>query len=61
MSSCLLRRHDDVMFLQSIAADFSVEKDSAKAGKCRERGNSSFKTRDYTAAARHYSQVKGNY
>lgn len=50
-----------MMFLQSIAADFSVEKDSAKAGKCRERGNSSFKTRDYTAAARHYSQVKGNY
>lgn len=46
------------MFLESIAADFSVEKDSVKAGKCRERGNSSFKTRDYTAAARHYSQVK---
>lgn len=48
---------DDLDFLQSISTGFSVEKDPELAAKCRERGNSSFKTRDYTAAALHYSQV----
>lgn len=35
-----------------------MQKDPEKSARCRERGNSSFKSRDYTAAALHYSQVK---
>lgn len=44
--------------MESISADYSVQKDEERAAKCRERGNSSFKTRDYREAALHYSQVK---
>ncbi|KAM9348360.1 SET and MYND domain-containing protein 4 [Symphorus nematophorus] len=51
-----LTTQDDVDFVQSISAGHSVQKDTEKAAKCRERGNCSFKTRDYTAAALHYSQ-----
>uniref|UniRef100_A0A3B5AND1 Protein-lysine N-methyltransferase SMYD4 n=1 Tax=Stegastes partitus TaxID=144197 RepID=A0A3B5AND1_9TELE len=47
---------DDVDFLQSVSAGYSVQKDTEEAAKCRERGNSSFKARNYTAAALHYSQ-----
>ncbi|KAF1378477.1 hypothetical protein PFLUV_G00190950 [Perca fluviatilis] len=51
-----LTTQDDLDFVQSISAGYSVEKDAEQAAKCRERGNSSFKTRDYTAATLHYSQ-----
>ncbi|XP_070839293.1 SET and MYND domain-containing protein 4 [Chaetodon trifascialis] len=51
-----LTTQDDLDFVQSISAGCSVQKDTQQAAKCRERGNSSFKTRDYTAAALHYSQ-----
>nr|XP_046267475.1 SET and MYND domain-containing protein 4 [Scatophagus argus] len=54
--SLTLTTQDDLDFLQSISAGYSVQKDTEQAAKCRERGNSSFKTRDYTAAALHYSQ-----
>lgn len=57
MSSSLRYRQKDLEYLQRIAADFSVEKDPEKAAQCRERGNTCFKSRDYTAAARHYSMV----
>ncbi|KAF7663005.1 hypothetical protein LDENG_00220730 [Lucifuga dentata] len=46
----------DLDFLQSISTGFSIQKDTEQAAKCREKGNSSFKTRNYTAAALHYSQ-----
>ncbi|XP_071362305.1 SET and MYND domain-containing protein 4 [Trachinotus anak] len=51
-----LASQDDLDFLQSISAGYSVQKDTGQATKCRERGNSSFKSRDYAAAALHYSQ-----
>ncbi|XP_040005626.1 SET and MYND domain-containing protein 4 [Xiphias gladius] len=51
-----LTTQDDLDSLQSISARHSVQKDTEQAAKCRARGNSSFKTRDYTAAALHYSQ-----
>uniref|UniRef100_A0A3B5AAR6 Protein-lysine N-methyltransferase SMYD4 n=1 Tax=Stegastes partitus TaxID=144197 RepID=A0A3B5AAR6_9TELE len=51
-----LTTQDDVDFLQSVSAGYSVQKDTEEAAKCRERGNSSFKARNYTAAALHYSQ-----
>ncbi|KAF3705739.1 SET and MYND domain-containing protein 4 [Channa argus] len=51
-----LTTKEDLDFLQSISAGYSVQKDAQQAAKCRERGNSSFKTRDYAAAALHYSQ-----
>ncbi|XP_040907574.1 SET and MYND domain-containing protein 4 isoform X2 [Toxotes jaculatrix] len=51
-----LTTQDDLDFLQSISVRYSVQKDTEQAAKCRERGNSCFKTRDYTAAAQHYSQ-----
>ncbi|XP_045896702.1 SET and MYND domain-containing protein 4 [Micropterus dolomieu] len=54
--SLTLTTQDDLDFLQSISAGHSVQKHTEQAAKCRERGNSSFKTRDYTAAALHYSQ-----
>ncbi|XP_059206990.1 SET and MYND domain-containing protein 4 isoform X2 [Centropristis striata] len=54
--SLTLTTQDDVDFLQSISAGHSVQKDAEQAAKCRERGNCSFKSRDYTAAALHYSQ-----
>uniref|UniRef100_A0A3Q3ICY0 Protein-lysine N-methyltransferase SMYD4 n=1 Tax=Monopterus albus TaxID=43700 RepID=A0A3Q3ICY0_MONAL len=47
---------DDLDVLQSVSAGYLVQKDTEQAVKCRERGNSSFKTKDYTAAALHYSQ-----
>uniref|UniRef100_A0A3P8TPL1 Protein-lysine N-methyltransferase SMYD4 n=1 Tax=Amphiprion percula TaxID=161767 RepID=A0A3P8TPL1_AMPPE len=55
---CALRltTQDDVDFVQSISAEYSVQKDSEEAAKFRERGNSSFKARNYTEAALHYSQ-----
>ncbi|XP_028451015.1 protein-lysine N-methyltransferase SMYD4 isoform X2 [Perca flavescens] len=51
-----LTTQDDLDFVQSISAGYSVEKNAEQAAKCREWGNSSFKTRDYTAATLHYSQ-----
>ncbi|KAM8898434.1 SET and MYND domain-containing protein 4 isoform 2-T2 [Spinachia spinachia] len=51
-----LTTQDDLDFVESISPGYSVEKDAELAAKCRERGNSSFKTRDYPAAALHYSQ-----
>lgn len=56
-SVCLFSSQDDLDFVQCMSARYSVQKDTEQAAKCRERGNSSFKTRDYTAAALHYSQV----
>ncbi|XP_054481975.1 SET and MYND domain-containing protein 4 [Anoplopoma fimbria] len=47
---------DDLDFVQSISSGYSVQKDAEQAATCREVGNSSFKTRDYTAASLHYSQ-----
>ncbi|XP_028322543.1 SET and MYND domain-containing protein 4 [Gouania willdenowi] len=47
---------DDLDLVQSISAAFSVHKDSEKAAKCRASGNCSFKSKNYTAAALHYSQ-----
>ncbi|XP_070774047.1 SET and MYND domain-containing protein 4 [Enoplosus armatus] len=54
--SLTLTTQDDLDFVQSISAGYSVQKDTEQAAKCREKGNSSFKNRDYTAAALHYSQ-----
>ncbi|KAI3373758.1 hypothetical protein L3Q82_022340 [Scortum barcoo] len=54
--SLTLTTRGDLDFLQSISAGYSVQKDTQEAAKSRERGNSSFKSRDYTAAALHYSQ-----
>ncbi|TKS82858.1 SET and MYND domain-containing protein 4 [Collichthys lucidus] len=54
--SLTLTTEDDLDFVQSICTGHSVQKDTEQAAKCRERGNSSFKSRDYTAAAMHYSQ-----
>ncbi|XP_028277123.1 protein-lysine N-methyltransferase SMYD4 isoform X2 [Parambassis ranga] len=51
-----LTTQDDLDFLQSMSAGYSVQKDAEQAAQCRERGNSSFKTRNYTEAALHYSQ-----
>ncbi|KAK2828257.1 hypothetical protein Q5P01_019291 [Channa striata] len=51
-----LTTRDDLDFLQSVSDEYSVQKNSQQAAKCRERGNSSFKARDYAAAALHYSQ-----
>ncbi|XP_063344375.1 SET and MYND domain-containing protein 4 isoform X1 [Pelmatolapia mariae] len=51
-----LMRQDDLDFLQQVSAVYSVQKDAELAAKCRERGNSSFKTKNYTAAALHYSK-----
>ncbi|XP_020499739.2 SET and MYND domain-containing protein 4 isoform X1 [Labrus bergylta] len=51
-----LTTQDDLDFMQSISAGNPVLKDTEQAAKWREKGNSSFKTRDYTAAALHYSQ-----
>lgn len=47
----------DLDALQLISAGFSVNKNAVEAAKCREKGNSSFKSRDYKSAALHYSQV----
>ncbi|MED6250078.1 hypothetical protein ATANTOWER_024362, partial [Ataeniobius toweri] len=46
----------DLDAVQSISAGYSVKKDPEEAAKCREKGNSSFKAKDYKAAALHYSQ-----
>ncbi|XP_042355346.1 SET and MYND domain-containing protein 4 [Plectropomus leopardus] len=51
-----LINQDDLDFVQSISAGYSVKKDTEQAAKSREKGNSSFKARDYTAAALYYSQ-----
>ncbi|XP_074529128.1 SET and MYND domain-containing protein 4 [Halichoeres trimaculatus] len=51
-----LTTKDDLDILQSISAGHSVRKDTEQAAKWREKGNSSFKSRDYTSAALHYSQ-----
>lgn len=55
---CVFCRQDDLDVVQSLAADYSVQKDNDQAAKCRESGNCSFKSRDYTTALLHYSQVK---
>lgn len=55
---CVFCSQDDLDVVQSLAADHSVQKDNGQAAKCRERGNCSFKSRDYTTAVLHYSQVK---
>lgn len=55
---CLfLSSQDDVDVMRCICAGDPAQKDSEQAAECRERGNSSFRTRDYTAAALHYTQV----
>ncbi|CAN9501140.1 unnamed protein product [Ophioblennius macclurei] len=46
----------DVLQSVSAASSSSTKKDSDRAAECREHGNSSFKRRDYAAAALHYSQ-----
>ncbi|XP_035033579.1 SET and MYND domain-containing protein 4 [Hippoglossus stenolepis] len=51
-----LTTQDDLDFLESICDRGSAQKDTERAAKCREKGNCSFKSRDYTAAALHYSQ-----
>ncbi|XP_040037658.2 protein-lysine N-methyltransferase SMYD4 [Gasterosteus aculeatus] len=51
-----LTTQDDLGFLESISLGYCAQKDAELAAKCRERGNSSFKSRDYAAAALHYSQ-----
>lgn len=55
---CVFCSQDDLDIVQSLSVDHSVKKDSDQAAKCRENGNCSFKSRDYTTAALHYSQVK---
>ena len=57
MVSASSSSEEDVDVLQGIAKGYRVQKDAARAALCRERGNSSFQIRDYTAAALHYSQV----
>ncbi|MED6282850.1 hypothetical protein CHARACLAT_002569 [Characodon lateralis] len=51
-----LANQQDLDAVQSISAGYNVKKDPEEAAKCRERGNSSFKAKDYKAAALHYSQ-----
>ncbi|XP_068572151.1 SET and MYND domain-containing protein 4 isoform X2 [Cebidichthys violaceus] len=51
-----LTTQDDLDFVRSISSGYSALKDAELAAKCREKGNCSFKTRDYPAAALHYSQ-----
>ncbi|KAM4547210.1 SET and MYND domain-containing protein 4 [Fundulus diaphanus] len=51
-----LTNQQDLDAVQSISAGYSVKKDPGEAAKCREKGNCSFKARDYKAAALHYSQ-----
>lgn len=55
---CVFCSQDDLDVVHSLAADHAVQKDNDQAAKCRERGNCSFKSRDYTIAVLHYSQVK---
>uniref|UniRef100_A0A8C6WII6 Protein-lysine N-methyltransferase SMYD4 n=1 Tax=Neogobius melanostomus TaxID=47308 RepID=A0A8C6WII6_9GOBI len=47
---------DDLDFLQSLSTERCLQKSEDKASKSRERGNSSFKIKDYTLATLHYSQ-----
>ncbi|XP_068187369.1 SET and MYND domain-containing protein 4 [Antennarius striatus] len=47
---------DDLDFVDSVSVGYSVQKDAEKAARCREGGNSSFRSRDYTSAALHYTQ-----
>ncbi|XP_067085184.1 SET and MYND domain-containing protein 4 [Osmerus mordax] len=47
---------EDLNFLSGVSRDYPVQKDPERAARCRENGNASFKTRDYNAAALHYSQ-----
>ncbi|KAM3601840.1 uncharacterized protein V6R79_019803 [Siganus canaliculatus] len=51
-----LTTQDDLDFLQSVSSVYSLQKDTEQAAHCREKGNSSFKNRDYAAALMHYSQ-----
>ncbi|KAM9846507.1 SET and MYND domain-containing protein 4 [Aulostomus maculatus] len=55
-SALTLTTQDDLDLVEFISAGYSVQKCSEQASRCRERGNSSFKLRDYPAAALHYSQ-----
>ena len=58
MVSAPTSSEEDVNSLQGVAEGYMVQcKDAARAALCRERGNSSFQIRDYTAATLHYSQV----
>ncbi|XP_031695789.1 SET and MYND domain-containing protein 4-like [Anarrhichthys ocellatus] len=52
-----LTTQDDLDLVRSISSGYSAQKDAELAATCREKGNCSFKTRDYPAAALHYSQV----
>ncbi|XP_048093055.1 SET and MYND domain-containing protein 4 [Alosa alosa] len=47
---------EDVQVLSGIGTTYPVQKCAQSAGRCRERGNSSFKAKDYTSATLHYSQ-----
>ncbi|XP_015235544.1 PREDICTED: SET and MYND domain-containing protein 4 isoform X1 [Cyprinodon variegatus] len=51
-----LANQEDLDAVQLISAGYLAKKDSREASKCRERGNCSFKAKDYKAAALHYSQ-----
>ncbi|XP_054610317.1 SET and MYND domain-containing protein 4 [Dunckerocampus dactyliophorus] len=55
-SALSVTTQDDVCCLQSISAGHHGHKDSEAAARCRERGNTSFKSRKYTDATLHYSQ-----
>ena len=58
MVSASTSSEEDVNSLQGVAEGYMVQcKDAARAALRRERGNSSFQIRDYTAATLHYSQV----
>ncbi|XP_034034097.1 SET and MYND domain-containing protein 4 [Thalassophryne amazonica] len=46
----------DVDFMQCLSSEYSIQKDTEQAIKYRQRGNTSFKSGNYTAAALHYSQ-----
>ncbi|KAJ7997407.1 hypothetical protein DPEC_G00228660 [Dallia pectoralis] len=47
---------EDTEFLSSISNRHPIRKDPEQATRCKEKGNASFKARDYTAASLLYSQ-----
>ncbi|KAM9788504.1 LOW QUALITY PROTEIN: SET and MYND domain-containing protein 4 [Neosynchiropus ocellatus] len=55
-----LTAEQDVEEMDSISAGFRADKDADQAAASRESGNSSFKARNYSAAALHYSQVRSS-
>lgn len=47
---------NDLDFLSGVSKDYPVQKDTELAARCREKGNASFKTRNYSDSVLHYSQ-----